>query len=69
MASRHDVTTDAAPPPAAIAAGKFRWPVRGRVLVGFGKRPDGTLNDGINLAVPQGTDIYAAEGGHGRLRR
>ena len=35
----------------------------GRVLAGFGKRPDGTHNDGINLAVPQGTDIHAAEGG------
>ena len=57
-----------APDPAPTAApemstGKFRWPVRGRVIAGFGKRPDGTHNDGINLAVPQGTDILAAEGG------
>jgi murein DD-endopeptidase MepM/ murein hydrolase activator NlpD len=45
------------------AAGKFRWPVRGRVIVGFGKRPDGSHNDGINLAVPLGTDVHAVEGG------
>ncbi|MDX2204257.1 MAG: peptidoglycan DD-metalloendopeptidase family protein [Hyphomicrobiaceae bacterium] len=47
----------------ATAAARFRWPVRGRVLAGFGKRSDGTHNDGINLAVPMGTDIQAVEGG------
>lgn len=53
------------PPPQAEIAGKFRWPVRGngRLIVGYGKRPDGTHNDGINLAVPHGTDIFAVEGG------
>jgi murein DD-endopeptidase MepM/ murein hydrolase activator NlpD len=44
-------------------SGRFRWPVRGRIIANFGKRPDGTHNDGINLAVPQGTDIHAVEGG------
>ena len=29
----------------------------------FGKRPDGTHNDGINLAVPLGTEVRAADGG------
>jgi murein DD-endopeptidase MepM/ murein hydrolase activator NlpD len=50
----------AAPEP---ASGRFRWPARGRVIASFGKRTDGTHNDGINIAVPQGTDIHAAEGG------
>ena len=45
------------------APGKFRWPVRGRIIAGFGKRNDGTHNDGINLAVPQGTEIHAVESG------
>jgi murein DD-endopeptidase MepM/ murein hydrolase activator NlpD len=55
--------TDAGAPPAS-AAGKFRWPVRGKVIVGFGgQQPDGSTSDGINLAVPQGTDIHAAEAG------
>src|SRR5262245_12817906 len=38
----------------------FRWPVRGRVIAGFGSKPNGTQNDGINLAVPEGTPIKAA---------
>ena len=33
------------------------------MLGNFGKRPDGSQNDGINLAVPQGTEVRAAEGG------
>lgn len=41
----------------------FRWPVRGRIIAGFGPRPNGTENDGINLAVPEGTPIKAAENG------
>ena len=45
------------------ATGRFRWPARGRVIAAFGKRPDGTHNDGINIAVPQGTEIHAAESG------
>jgi murein DD-endopeptidase MepM/ murein hydrolase activator NlpD len=42
---------------------KLRWPVRGKVIAGFGPRPDGTHNDGVNLQVPQGTDVHAAEAG------
>jgi murein DD-endopeptidase MepM/ murein hydrolase activator NlpD len=37
--------------------------VRGKMLAEFGKRPDGTHNDGVNIAVPAGTDIAAAETG------
>ena len=50
----------------AEAAGSipsFRWPVRGRIIAGFGPRPNGAQNDGINLAVPEGTPIKAAEDG------
>mgnify|MGYP001254070734 CR=1 FL=1 len=36
----------------------FRWPARGRVINGFGNG-----NEGINIAVPEGTPIKAAEGG------
>jgi murein DD-endopeptidase MepM/ murein hydrolase activator NlpD len=55
--------TDAAPAAASVAA-KFRWPARGRIIVGFGaEQPDGKRSEGINLAVPLGTDIQAAEAG------
>jgi murein DD-endopeptidase MepM/ murein hydrolase activator NlpD len=50
----------------AVAANKmpqFRWPVTGHVIEAFGARPNGTTNDGINLAVPEGTPIKAAEDG------
>jgi murein DD-endopeptidase MepM/ murein hydrolase activator NlpD len=62
VAALGDRTTDAGPAEPA-ASGKFRWPVRGRIIANFGKRPDGTHNDGVNLAVPQGTEVHAAEGG------
>ena len=42
---------------------RFRWPVRGKVIQPFGKRPDGTHNDGINVAVPIGAKVVAAESG------
>jgi murein DD-endopeptidase MepM/ murein hydrolase activator NlpD len=41
----------------------FRWPVRGRVISGFGPKTSGQQNDGINIAVPEGTEIKAAEDG------
>jgi murein DD-endopeptidase MepM/ murein hydrolase activator NlpD len=41
----------------------FRWPVRGRVIAGFGPKSNGLQNDGINLAVPEGTPVKAAEDG------
>jgi murein DD-endopeptidase MepM/ murein hydrolase activator NlpD len=41
----------------------FRWPVRGRVIAGFGSKTSGAQNDGINLAVPEGTPIKAADDG------
>jgi murein DD-endopeptidase MepM/ murein hydrolase activator NlpD len=49
---------------AASADGKsFRWPVRGRIISGFGSKPNGEKNDGINLAVPEGTSVKAIETG------
>jgi len=41
----------------------FRWPVRGKVIQPFGPKQGGGQNDGINVAVPQGTPIKAAEDG------
>jgi murein DD-endopeptidase MepM/ murein hydrolase activator NlpD len=47
----------------ASGAPSFRWPVRGRIIAGFGAKPNGQQNDGINLSVPEGTPIKAAEDG------
>jgi murein DD-endopeptidase MepM/ murein hydrolase activator NlpD len=41
----------------------FRWPVRGRVITGYGAKTNGKQNDGINVAVPEGTPVKAAEDG------
>lgn len=41
----------------------FRWPVRGRIIVGYGAKANGKQNEGINVAVPEGTPIKAAEDG------
>jgi murein DD-endopeptidase MepM/ murein hydrolase activator NlpD len=38
---------------------EFRWPARGRIIQAF--KPGG--NDGINIAVPEGTSVKAAESG------
>ena len=48
--------------PAGAVTG-FRWPVRGRVIAGFGTESNGLQNDGINLAVPEGTPVKASEDG------
>jgi len=57
--------TDAAPAAKSSneKGGRLRWPVQGRVISAFGPRPDGTHNDGVNLSVPLGTDVHAAENG------
>ncbi len=38
---------------------EFRWPARGRIIQGFASGG----NDGINISVPEGTQVKAAEGG------
>ena len=49
--------------PAAASTAMFRWPVRGRIISTFGQKPNGTRNEGINIAVPEGTDVRAAADG------
>jgi murein DD-endopeptidase MepM/ murein hydrolase activator NlpD len=49
---------DAATQTAVVDTPQFRWPVRGRVIQTFGQN-----SDGINISVPEGTEVKAAEGG------
>ncbi|MGB5087549.1 MAG: peptidoglycan DD-metalloendopeptidase family protein [Methylocystis silviterrae] len=66
-ARKVDTTATASIPPAndakAVASDEgrpeFRWPARGRIIQGFTSGG----NDGINIAVPEGTQVKAAEGG------
>jgi len=58
-----------APPPATARVAPSRpgspfiWPVRGRVVAGYGPRGRGLLNDGVNNAAPAGTPVLAAGNG------
>jgi murein DD-endopeptidase MepM/ murein hydrolase activator NlpD len=56
-------TASAEPPAAAHGGASFLWPVRGRVLEGYGAGPDGTHNDGINIAAARGAAVQAADAG------
>jgi len=57
-----DVATEKSGP-ALAAAPQFRWPVHGRIISGFGPKTAGQPNDGINVAVPEGTAVKAADDG------
>jgi murein DD-endopeptidase MepM/ murein hydrolase activator NlpD len=41
----------------------LRWPVQGKVVTGFRAEDEGKPNDGIDIDVPEGTPVKAAEGG------
>ncbi len=49
--------------PQPRSSDSFRQPVEGLVISKFGKKDDGTINDGVNYAVPKGTSVKAAENG------
>lgn len=51
----------AAPPPRVAA--RFIWPLKGKVLSGFGPAAKGLHNDGINIAAPAGAQVKAADNG------
>ena len=45
--------------PAQASSDNFRWPAKGRVIAGYGS----SGNEGINIALPEGTPVKAAEDG------
>jgi murein DD-endopeptidase MepM/ murein hydrolase activator NlpD len=63
------VATPQADPPASNQARSgngglsFRWPAKGRIITAFGPRTNGQTSDGINIALPEGTPVKAAEDG------
>jgi murein DD-endopeptidase MepM/ murein hydrolase activator NlpD len=54
---------NAKPGETTSALPSFRWPVRGKVITSYGAKTNGKANDGINVAVPEGTPVKAAEDG------
>ena len=59
VAQTGSIAPQAAAPAPAPAIG-FRWPAKGRVIAGFG---GASANEGINIALPEGTPVKAAEDG------
>ncbi len=49
--------------PARTGIKTFRWPATGRVMSKFGERRHGDRNEGIDISVPVGTSVKAAENG------
>jgi murein DD-endopeptidase MepM/ murein hydrolase activator NlpD len=58
-----EATADEPGPAAAAGMPSFRWPLRGRVTTNFGAKTAGGASDGIDLAVPEGTAVRAADDG------
>lgn len=59
-----------APPPPSVSqapidtpAGRFIWPVSGKMLQGFGPMANGQRSDGLKIAAPEGAPIRAADAG------
>lgn len=48
--------------PGATGIGKMRWPAKGRIVSNYGAG-SGKSRDGIDIAVPEGTSVKAAENG------
>lgn len=49
--------------PSSTGVAKMRWPAQGRVITGFKANDGGVPNEGIDISVPVGTPVKAAENG------
>ncbi|TCD12352.1 peptidoglycan DD-metalloendopeptidase family protein [Oricola cellulosilytica] len=56
-------TQETARAPDATGVKTMRWPVQGRIVSAFGSNEGGKPNDGIDISVPTGTAVKAAENG------
>ena len=62
-ATKTTTTKTSTPKIAPRSNSKFSWPVRGKILSGYGPKNGGLVNDGINISAPLGTIVRAAENG------
>lgn len=58
-----DARAEAAAPARLPRGAHYQWPVRGRVLAGYGTAQGGGRNDGINIAAPRGAPVRAIDAG------
>jgi murein DD-endopeptidase MepM/ murein hydrolase activator NlpD len=56
-------TATVVPEPAPRSNSPFLWPVKGKIISGFGVKPGGLHNDGINIEAAAGSRVVAAENG------
>ncbi|MFI4986311.1 MAG: peptidoglycan DD-metalloendopeptidase family protein [Alphaproteobacteria bacterium] len=49
--------------PGGASGGRFFWPVHGKIVSPYGAKEGGLFNDGINIAVKEGTGVAAADDG------
>ncbi|WP_019220439.1 M23 family metallopeptidase [Bartonella senegalensis] len=71
MSSLHDgkgvldtvMNKDNSVTPQSTGISKMRWPVRGRLLSQFGQKKGTATSRGIDIAVPEGSSVKAAENG------
>ncbi|MDX1541392.1 MAG: M23 family metallopeptidase [Geminicoccaceae bacterium] len=64
VGQRLDVPADSVVRTAAAPAEEgFLWPVQGKVVTGFGPKPDGEISHGIAIAARKGTPVRAAKAG------
>jgi murein DD-endopeptidase MepM/ murein hydrolase activator NlpD len=59
-APKPGVAPKPAPTPVTGPAPPFGWPVEGRIISGFGPKPGGRFNDGVNLKASQGAAVRSA---------
>ncbi len=62
-APAEEETEEASIAPSSSGISQMRWPVQGRVIKSFGDKVGSRRNDGLNISVPRGTPIKAAENG------
>lgn len=55
--------TEPEPEPEPAGEGRFLRPVSGPVAIGFGPRPEGGRNEGVDFAAPAGSPVRAAADG------
>ena len=63
QATQEAQSTASLQPTSTPSSGILRWPARGKVVSNFGDSQNGVPNDGIDISVPSGTPVKAAESG------